>query len=44
MNNFQRNNNPYSNMYTPVWRNYPNLGWGDNNNNIAPRANNFQQQ
>jgi len=44
VNNFQRNNNPYSNTCTPAWRNHPNLGWGSNNNNIAPRENNFQQQ
>ena len=44
MNNFQRNNNPYSNTYTQVWRNHLNLGWNGNNNNIAPRANNFSQQ
>ena len=36
VNNFQRNNNPYSNTYTLAWRNHPNLGWGANNNNSAP--------
>jgi len=41
VNNFQKNNNLYSNMYTPAWRNYPNLGWRANNNNIAWRVNNF---
>jgi len=41
VNNFQRNNNLYSNMYTPAWRNYPNLGWRANNNNIDRRVNNF---
>jgi len=41
VNNFQRNNNPYSNTYTPAWRIHPNLGWDDNNNNFAPRANTF---
>ena len=25
VNNFQRNNNPYSNTYIPAWRNHPNL-------------------
>jgi len=44
VNNFQRNNNPYSNMYIPAWRNHPNLVWGGNKNNNTPRANNFQQQ
>ena len=43
MNNFERNNNPYSNMYTPAWRNHPNLGLSGNNNS-AQRANNFKQQ
>ena len=42
VNNFQRNNNPYSNTYTPAWRNHPNLRWGGNKNHSAPRANNFQ--
>ena len=27
MNNFQKNNNSYSNTYTPVWRSHLNLGW-----------------
>ena len=31
-------------MYTPAWRNHPNLGWGGNNNNMAPKPNNFQLQ
>ena len=44
VNNFQRNNNSYSNTYTAAWRNHRNLGWGGNNNNSAQRANNFQQQ
>ncbi|XP_062114415.1 uncharacterized protein LOC133825500 [Humulus lupulus] len=26
--NFNRNNNPYSNSYNPVWRQHPNLSWG----------------
>jgi len=43
VNNFQRNNNPYSNTQTPALRNLPILGWGGNNN-ITPRVNNFQQQ
>ena len=44
MNNFQKNNNPYSNTYRPTWRNHPNLGWSGNNTNIPLRANNFQQE
>ena len=31
-------------MYTLPWRNHHNVGWGENKNNSAPRANNFQQQ
>ena len=42
--NYKRNNNSYSNTYTPAWRSHPNLGWGGNNNNIAPKTNNFQLQ
>ncbi|XP_062086155.1 uncharacterized protein LOC133792262 [Humulus lupulus] len=26
--NFNRNNNPYSNSYNPAWRQHPNLSWG----------------
>ncbi|XP_062103792.1 uncharacterized protein LOC133814906 [Humulus lupulus] len=26
--NFNRNNNPYSNTYNPAWKNHPNLSWG----------------
>ncbi|XP_062093483.1 uncharacterized protein LOC133799485 [Humulus lupulus] len=26
--NFNRNNNPYSNSYNPTWRHHPNLSWG----------------
>jgi hypothetical protein len=36
-NNFQNNNNPYSNTYNVGWRNHPNLEWG--NNNTQPRPN-----
>ena len=43
MNNYQRNNNPYSKNYTPAWRNQPNIGLGGNNNS-ASRPNNFQPQ
>ncbi|KAM6551726.1 hypothetical protein CsatB_001534 [Cannabis sativa] len=26
--NFNRNNNPYSNSYNPSWKNHPNFSWG----------------
>jgi len=40
VNNFQRSNNPYSNTFTPAWKNHPNLSWGNNNNVMNP--DNFQ--
>ena len=36
--NYQRNNNPYSNMYKPAWRNHSNLECGGNNNMISSQA------
>lgn len=30
----QNRNNPYGNSYNPNWRNYPNLSWRNNNQNV----------
>ena len=35
--NFQRQqNNPYSNIYNPNWRNHPNLSWNNTQNALKP--------
>ena len=32
----RQQNNPYSNTYNPGWKNHPNFGWKDNNNQAPP--------
>ncbi|KAL4610105.1 hypothetical protein ACB092_08G028300 [Castanea dentata] len=34
--NFQRQNNPYSNMYNPGWRNHPKFSWSNNQGQAKP--------
>ena len=43
MSNFQHQNNPYSNMYNPGWRNHPNFSWS-NNQRLAKPPQQFPQQ
>ena len=41
-NNNMQNNNPYSNTYNAGWRNHPNLGWGNNNQQRLVQGQNYQ--
>ena len=43
--NFQKpQNNPYSNIYNPGWRNHPNLSWGNNQGGFKPSSSSYQPQ
>ena len=37
-----QNNNPYSKSYNAGWRNHPNLGWGNNNQQRPVQGQAFQ--
>ncbi|KAM6563676.1 hypothetical protein CsatB_023674 [Cannabis sativa] len=40
--NFNRNNNPYSNSYNPAWKHHPNFSWGGQGKQSFPPG--FSQQ
>ncbi|GAU32930.1 hypothetical protein TSUD_152910 [Trifolium subterraneum] len=45
--NFKKNdpnNNPYSNTYNKGWRDHPNFGWGENQNQSQPQASSQNSQ
>jgi hypothetical protein len=43
-NNYQPQNNPYSNTYNPGWRNYPNFSWRNNQDNQPQNMNQNSNQ
>ncbi|KAF5454420.1 hypothetical protein F2P56_024087 [Juglans regia] len=42
--NFQRQNNPYSNLFNPGWRNHPNFSWSNNQAPARPSQQFLQQE